>query len=76
MMDSVFLISRMGGYASNLHGEAGSLVSDYTHPSKPDWITTHSAATGCKCLSPVMNLRSPAKKGKVENEDRLNEGTE
>ena len=40
----------MGAYASNFHGDQGSIVADFTDPSKPDWITAHSTATGRESL--------------------------
>lgn len=41
---------QMGAYASNFRGDQGNLVADFTDPSKPDWITAHAAATGCKYI--------------------------
>ena len=36
----------MGAYASHFALTGMTIVSDETHPSKPDWLTAHAAATG------------------------------
>ncbi len=39
----------MGAYASNLHEDTSdTIVADKSDPSKPGWLSMHTAATGCK----------------------------
>ena len=48
----------MGQYASHFLVPEDDAVSKVTHPSKPNWITSHAIAAECKdCIFAVNHLK-------------------